>query len=1066
MTFLGIARARLMGRRRAVAPLFGAFLLAIALLVVLPETAYLCATAAFQSLLTSMPITTSAVQVQATALNSGQAISGFERDVVQRAANQGRGYLIEVAFHTESAYFPVNSHNGQPIPTQGDRETVLAFANHSDLQSHADLVAGSWSAAPPKGAVSVTMVDLAAARLNAKPGDLFCVSNGVQANSICVWIAGIWHQRDANSAYWIGDVSLPVEVEMSRSDLASPLTQGQSDYHQATAVFILNRGRIGQSDPADVQDSLAHLGSALTGNAPYRQVVTGLETAVAAFNDRSRVATLALQLITAQLWLVGLYCILFLPSIRLEQDRDAVAVWRTRGWPRSLVATMLSIELTTIAALALVPGAVLGFGLAVGITSTVYPGAELSIGRSVDALAPVLAGGFPALVSAVVGLSVIAARTGVVRARAESSRPRARWWAKPWVAGLAALVAIPFLVQARLLGDARIREASSGLPYDLLLPGIGMALLALAGISLLPVVARACGRVARGLEARLAMMQMARASGRQQRLSLLLAAAVALALLAAAYSGTATQNAGDRAGYAAGADLRVVSRGDQPPDLQALQIAGATAKTAVFRGYGNVGASRVQAQALGVDPYTFAKVAWTRPGLPTPDLGTLMRNLVAGERGGTLLPATATGLSIWVHGEQTGGSLTASFTDADLMPVTANFGTLDFAGWKQLVATFVPSHFKAPLRLRYLTLTPVTTAGTVGLSDLEATETGGGTAIVFEFDLALPRGAPIYGNFPGWWQSDGTTGSELQYLEADDRFLRGGHLTSHVFLSPGWLPVTVNPPVTELVRAGSYGQITSLPVPALVSSSLLAANQLQIGESISVQMGGTPVNALIVGSFDYFPTLYGDGLVFSLPPLLQVLGGSGDQRPWPTELWVSGSSLQLEADEPGLTANPQVLSLISRPDLAQQTAADPLGPAGRANLLLGFVAACLLAIAAFGIHFAFAARARASEYAILEANGLSPGQVARSVLIEQLLVVTFSTVLGLALGAALSLVLLPGLQISTSITDTIPPTVLAINPWLAISGIGITIAGCLLAGRLVTRPGRVADVMPELRSLG
>src|ERR1700720_4934122 len=98
LTFSAIVAARLLGRRRAIAPLFGAFLLAITLLVVLPETAYLSASAAFQSLLTSMPTATSTVQVQATALNSGPAISAFEQEVRQRAANQVHGYLTEVSF--------------------------------------------------------------------------------------------------------------------------------------------------------------------------------------------------------------------------------------------------------------------------------------------------------------------------------------------------------------------------------------------------------------------------------------------------------------------------------------------------------------------------------------------------------------------------------------------------------------------------------------------------------------------------------------------------------------------------------------------------------------------------------------------------------------------------------------------------------------------------------------------------------------------------------------------------------------------------------------------------------
>jgi hypothetical protein len=1065
---LSLARivvARLAARRRAVAPLFGAFLLAIALLVVLPETAYLSAGAGFQSLLQSMPLATSAVQVLGSGLDSDQAITDFESDVRQRAAVKVHGYLREAAFRVASGEFPLNSHNGAPVPTQGDREVVLAFANHSDLQSHADLVAGAWAAQAPTGTFSVTLPDTTAARLNAKPGDRLCVANGTQAGAICVAVAGIWRQRNPTSAYWLGDDSLSLEAEMSRADLAAPGTQSTSGYHQATEVLVLDLARIEQSDPAAVQETLPHLGSALTGNLQYRVVVTGLDTAIATFDSRSRVATFALQIVTAQLWLFGLYCLLFLVGIRLEQDRDAVAVLRTRGWPRRLVAGLLSIELVLVAALAVVPGIALGFGLALAITAAVYPIADLSIGPSIGALAPIVGGGLVVLALAIVGLSVAAARAGVVRSRTEASRPAARWWSRPWVAALAAALAIPILAQARVLGDARIREAGGGLPYDLLLPGVGMALVAYAGIVLLPPTASAFGRVIHGIEAKLAVMQLARASGRQQRLSILLVAAVALALLAAAYSGTAALNASDRAGYAVGADLRVVTRGQQPTELDSLRVAGAAARTDVYRGYAGVGANLSQMESLAVDPYAFAKTAWSRPGLLSPDLATLMHDLAQGETGGTLLPPNATGLSIWIRGEQTGGSLTASFTDANMMPVTADFGTLDFTGWQQRTSTFSPSQFKGPLRLRHLTLTPVSTAGTVALSDLEATSSGASKSI-YGFDS--PALAPV---LDPWWVSDGTSGMRLEALQGDDRFLRDGVSTSHVFLSPGWLPVTLNPPVFEITPSGStqsssFGRVTSLRVPVLVSSGVLAANQARVGDSISMQFENSPVNTLIVGSFDYFPTLYGDGVVFSLPLLLQLLGGEGSPRPWPSELWVAGPAPQLQADEAKLTVNPAVVSAVSRSDLEQQAAADPIGPAGRVNLLLGFAAACVLAVAAFAIYFAFAARSRRSEYAILQANGLSPGQIARSLLIEQLLIVGFSTLLGLVVGSALSLVILPGLEVSTSLADTIPPTVLAVNPWLAIGGIAITIVACMFVGGMVARSSRVADIMPELRSLG
>ncbi len=783
-------------------------------------------------------------------------------------------------------------------------------------------------------------------------------------------------------------------------------------------------------------------------------MTTRLDETVTAFAGRAQLSAFALELVTAQLWVIGLFSLVFLVGVRLESDRETIAVWRTRGWPRWLVARMLSLELLAVAALALIPGGAVGVATAIAVTQAVYPQGEIALKWSAATVGPVVLAGLIVVVATVIAMAVVAARASVVRSRVEVSRPQARWWDQPLVAVVALLLAIPLLAEARALGDARVREAGGGLPYDIALPGVAMALVAFAGIALMPPVTRAFGRLARGLTPRLASMQLARSSGRQQRVSVLVAAAIALALLAAAHSGTVAQNSADRAAYFAGADMRVITGGDKPVDLGALPVPGAKEESQVFRGYARVGAAQREFEVLGVDAYTFANVGWSRPGLMSPDLPTLMKKLVADERGGTVLAEGATSVSVWILGARTGGSLTASLTDADLMPVTADFGTLDFDGWKQLTATFAPARFKPPLRLRHLTLTPVAIAGTIALSDLTA-----GGVVVNDFAGGL-RGVP------GWWVSDGESGRNVQYFDADDTYLRAGKQTSHVFLSPGWLPVTINPSAFETVRQGVYEQLISQRVPVLVSSGLLAANQLKIGSSLSVTVDNKPLNAIVSGTFDYFPTLYGDGLVYSLPPMTQVLGMESHTRPWPSELWVSGQTARLEADAATLDSSPGVIEVITRAGLLQQAAADPLAPAGRANLLLGFAVACVLAIAAFAIHFAFAARARTAEYAILQANGLSPRQVRASLLAEQLLVLVYSAVLGLVIGGILAVVLLPGLQISSSVADTTPPTVLAIDPALALGAIGLTVVGCVVAGLLAVRPTRSVDVMPELRSMG
>src|SRR5262249_4466029 len=159
--------ARLAGRRRSFAPLFGAFIVAIVLLVALFETAYLADAASFSLLLRGLPVETAAVQVQSTGLGSDLAINSFEQDVRRRAASSEHGLLREAVFRVESSEFFVSSFNGRPMPTSGQGIVALTLANHRDLESHADLTAGAWSAPSRPGFFSITLSDAGAARLAA-----------------------------------------------------------------------------------------------------------------------------------------------------------------------------------------------------------------------------------------------------------------------------------------------------------------------------------------------------------------------------------------------------------------------------------------------------------------------------------------------------------------------------------------------------------------------------------------------------------------------------------------------------------------------------------------------------------------------------------------------------------------------------------------------------------------------------------------------------------------------------------------------------------------------------------
>jgi len=550
---------------------------------------------------------------------------------------------------------------------------------------------------------------------------------------------------------------------------------------------------------------------------------------------------------------------------------------------------------------------------------------------------------------------------------------------------------------------------------------------------------------------------------------------VALGIFASTYAGTSHTNASDRADYAAGADLRALFGGAVPPDLQTLRVDGAVAQSAVFRGYGRPGGAKDDVPMLGVDPFTLPKVAWTRPGLTPGPLDKVLEPLATGEQGGLLVPPNATGLSFWVDGAGTGSHLSARLSDGLGRPVHADFGELDYSGWRQLSAPLVAEvpPIRAPLRFRELRFDPPRAQGRIGLSDLAA----GGTVLATFERVPTRTDSPFSPNTqPGafWWATDQDSGVNKGGLSPQDAEIRRDDtLVDTVWLyEPGGLPVYVRPTATYVASrpgaAGFPGRLVTQPVPALIPAAALGALQLKLGDVVTLAVDNVFVPSRLVGTTDYFPTLYpagGEFFVLQEDLLLMTLGEANHQRPWAGELWVSAagtSGIALAA----LRRVPQVGDVIERAQMESDAVRAPQQLGLESNLGLGFAAALVLALVGFALHFLLVARSRQADYAILQANGMSGAQVRGSLALEQLILLFFSLAAGAALGALLAVGLLPVLQSSSAQSDLVPPTVLTADPRLVLGALAVVGAGGLLTGRVIASAAQPRDLMTELRSLG
>ncbi len=470
---------------------------------------------------------------------------------------------------------------------------------------------------------------------------------------------------------------------------------------------------------------------------------------------------------------------------------------------------------------------------------------------------------------------------------------------------------------------------------------------------------------------------------------------------------------------------------------------------------------------VAVDPYTFKSVMYTRDDLAPSPLPDLVQMLADKETGGYLLPPTAKTLSLWVHGGGSGGSLTAHLSDAAGRPVRGDFGSLAFNGWRQLSAALVAEgggHIRPSLRLRDLAITNVVAAGVLGLSSLAV------DGNVIDTFAEVVGGPPGNRFFPGlWFSTDPTTGTYADLLPPTLDVPRNGQPTVALKISPGPLPTYFRPGATTPSITGFGGRLyVSGAIPALAPRQMLDHFGLGVGQTIQVEVDHVALTAVIVGIADHFPTLYpelGDLLVLDRDPLLANLAFNKHQRPWPNEIWVRTAPGGADAALASMKSAPGVVEVFDRRALEAAAAQSPPRLELASNLVLGFVAALGLGLLAFALHFVVSARARLSEYAVLEANGIPQATIRESLVIEQLMVLVFSVVSGALLGLLVSYVLLPVLQLGGAAADIDPPTVVTIGPGLFVVVLGVLVAGALVAPLMSAATER-PRVMSELRALG
>ncbi len=994
----------------------------------------------------------------------------FEQQTASQFKAKLGAYLLPGAHYAALGRAVPWTINGQDV--RGDGNTPISdVAFYENLAEHVAVVEG---AAPQDGkdgnSFLSTMSDTGAKDYGYHLGDVICFLYGppppqrglppisaLSPVSWCTKLAGTWKARDPHEAFW-GGYTPDHTLLLGRDSYFSVLTILTSRFVNTRAgqFYGPNLSVIDAQNVADLIDRV-NQERGYFGIQREGLFSTGLDKGLKDYLLRAQVAAFTIQLVAAALLVIAAYSVAFLAGHFLDSQAPLLAVLRGRGWPRMKVWRLLMTQYLLLGVLAIPTGCAVALAVT-ALLSRAYLGADAQGVSAADlpSLLPFALVTLAGLAALIGGVAFVAARRGVLEIRRGLSRPGSRPWYQRRNLDLGlALLAIPMLAEVRFQGSGDVRAAGSGSdPTALVLPAIALALLALASLRLMPVAATIAGRAARGVAGNLASWQFSRRPSQHARLAMLVSFTVAVGLFSSVYASTEHRNTIDRADYQAGADLRAVFQGfnQEPPnvDRAVAQIGTAAEASKAFRGTGSPGRSNIEATILGVDPPSFLNVAWTRGDLSAQPVPVLTQRLLTDDPDGIAISRPATAMRLWVWSPNLDGELQLNLTDARGSSCACTFGTLAFSGEKVLEAPVAFDHPPAyPLRLRGLTL--VATGGPNKTGDFSfgelATVGPDGTAGTLEAFSATTN----------WWHM-----SQGPVSDTADLLVNGAHPRAG---SPS-ATVTANlARGTLLIRPAPSDK----PIPALVARPTLDKLGVKLNQAFPMHVDTAVVEVTAVGIVDYFPTLYPgveDFLVLPRDTLLARLGHEHYSLAWPNEAWLkvdAGSTAKIEST---LRKDPALLDVVNRSRVQQVALSNPLRLALQATLLVGFVAALGMAMIGFGLHFLLATRSRLSEYAILQANGLSPRTVQRSLMVEQLVLLFFSVLIGAVIAFILSWAILPAVQIGTSISEIVPPTVLTVDPLTACGVVLLVAAFGVLAGFLISRFGSRFDLVEELRLLG
>ena len=727
------------------------------------------------------------------------------------------------------------------------------------------------------------------------------------------------------------------------------------------------------------------------------RVASGLDTLFDIVQQRVENLRIPILLVVFQIGAVTLAVLAGVGALTLTRQAFELSILHSRGFSRRTLLLGEAIQAVFAAVVAYPLGLALGLVLATLASHSngpTLPGVLFPI--RLNGAAEILGA-----VTAVVGAAILLllslpyiSRTVLEERRATSREDR------PLLSRLPVeLVILPVGLFAfvQLRGGTKPKPGSGAIePLVLLAPTLLLFAASFLALRLLLFAFRrmdgGIGRTRR-LPVYLAGRKLSRAPGAGFAAALLLLLSMGLLVVSTSYRAIVLRNHQDAAHTLVGADWNVQVA---PPEdvLRAVEQMPA-GTTPVIRTEPDLrqGSFSLPPAAIAIDPATYAQGGWWRDDFSDTPIETILADLRTAPLGLDLpLGASTLSLSLDVPPAAAGLAVSATVLDGEDRAHTAPPVTVS-AGRRT---------YRIPL-----------TSGTRLLS----ITLHGDTSLDLPFRFAIGVGAaeidgaplPLDGWEPLTWR--GSSGE----LEPD-----GDGYRFRIQIGAG------------KVVAGLVPHPTAMP--ALLSESLAAS----VGETFTVTLGGQQIELRQVATAVQFPSAVPNSpfLVVSAPGLLERELAVPEPGLTLNEAWSMGDTSPLPALRaagfiPGINVQraAPIEAVLAQLPQSLAVGMNFTAAAGGIGLVVIGVAASLY----------FAQRRRDYEFAALRAMGAERGQIRRSLILEQGVLLGFAIVAGLGLGYVMLRLVMP--YVGTSLGVSYPPPLLVID-W---TSLGIALAAIVIA---------------------